>query len=144
MDTLAQLPLVEISVDGLGRLVGKEVPWGRRSKGFFTLGSIHEGMGRLSPPLALYPDPKVYDPRDLDALESVPSGVFVVDASELINEGSFGQDLSNPLVDYTLGWLDPLGAHSDFTNADAIALAAWMASGGRLKLGKPPEAPASE
>jgi hypothetical protein len=141
MDTLAQLPLVEIPVDGLGKLVGKEVPWGRRSKGLFTLGSIHEGMGRLSPPLALYTDPDVYTPDDLDALESIPSGVFVVDASELINEGSFGQDLSNPLVGYTLGWLDPLGAHSDFTNADAIALAAWMASGGRLELREPPEGP---
>jgi hypothetical protein len=145
MDTLAQVPLVEIPVDGLGRLLGKEVPWGRRTKGLFTLGSIHEGMGRLSPPLALYRDPEVYSPAELDALESVPRGVFVVDASELIDQGSFGS-LSNPLVDYTLGWLDPLGAHSDFTNPDAIALAAWMASGGRLKLGNraPSQAPASE
>jgi hypothetical protein len=144
MDTLAQLPLVEIPVDGLGRLVGKKVPWGRRSKGFFTLGSIHEGMGRLSPPLAFYTDPRVYDPEDLDDVEGIPNGVFVVDASELIREGSFGQDLSNPLADYTLGWLDPIAAHSDFTNPDAIALAAWMASGGRTKLGKPSAAPASE
>jgi hypothetical protein len=140
MDTLAQLPLVEIPVDGLGRLVGKEVPWGRRGKGLFTLGSIHEGMGRMSPPLALYPDPRVYSPHELDALESIPTGVFVVDATERISTGTFGVDLSKPLADYTLGWLDPLGAHSDFTNPRAIELAAWMASGGRIKLGEAPTA----
>jgi hypothetical protein len=144
MDTLAQLPLVELPVDGLGRLTGREVPWGRRSKGFFTLGSLHEGMGRMSPPLALYPDPEVYSPAELDALETMPRGVFVVDASEVIDAGSFGS-LGNPLLDYTLGWLDPLGAHSDFTNPDAIELAAWMASGGRLELRHrvPSEAPAA-
>jgi hypothetical protein len=143
MDTLAQLPLVEIPVDGLGRLVGKDVPWGQRSKGLLTLGSIHEGMGRMSPPLLLYSDPRVYSPEELNALEGIPNGVLVVDASELIRRGSFGQDLSNPLVGYTLGWLDPLGAHSDFTNRRALALAAWMASGGRIKL-REPSAAASE
>jgi hypothetical protein len=137
MDTLAQLPVVEIAVDGVGRAAGREVPWGRRGKGFFTLGSIYEGMGRMSPPLALYKDPTVYTPEELDALERVPSGVFVVDATERISTGAFGADLANPLVDYTLGWLDPLGAHSDFTNPRAIALAAWMASGGRTALDEP-------
>lgn len=137
MDTLAQLPVVEIAVDGIGRAAGREVPWGRRGKGFFTLGSIHEGMGRMSPPLALYEDPPVYTPEELDALERVPTGVFVVDASERISTGAFGADLANPLADYTLGWLDPLGAHSDFTNPRAIVLAAWMTSGGRIELGEP-------
>ena len=66
----------------------------------------------------------------------------VVDASELIRRGSFGLDLTNPLVDYTLGWLDPIAAHSDFTNPEAIALAAWMASGGRTRLSRASEAPA--
>ena len=63
----------------------------------------------------------------------MPKGVFVVDASDIITEGSFGQDLSNPLVDYTLGWIDPIGAHSDYTDPESIALAAWLASGGRTK-----------
>jgi hypothetical protein len=113
------------------------VPWGRRSKGFFTLGSIHEGMGRMPPPLLLYEDPPVYTPLELDGLERMPTGVFVVDATDRISTGAFGVDLSKPLANYTLGWLDPLGSHSDFTNPRAIELAAWMASGGSLKLGPP-------
>ena len=134
MDTLAQLPIVEIPVDGLGKLVGKEVPWGRRSKGFLTLGSIHDGLGRMATPLVFGEPIPIYSPDQLNDLEGMPSGVFVIDASDIITEGSFGADLSNPLADYTLGWIDPLGAHSDYTDPESIALAAWLASGGRTKI----------
>ncbi len=56
--------------------------------------------------------------------------------------GAFGEDLSNPLANYTLGWLDPIAAHSDFTNPRALELAAWMSSGGRIKLSEPADAAA--
>ena len=61
-------------------------------------------------------------------MKAPPNGVFVVDASDIIKKGAFGFDCSNPLFDYTLGWLDPMGAHSDFKNPESLALLKWFAN----------------
>ena len=36
-------------------------------------------------------------------------------------------DLNDPLVDYTIGWVDPMGAHSDFKNPEVLSLLSWFA-----------------
>ncbi len=36
----------------------------------------------------------------------------------MIRRGLFGLDLSNPLVGSTLGWIDLIGAHSDYVNEE--------------------------
>jgi pimeloyl-ACP methyl ester carboxylesterase len=128
MDSLAQIPLVEIPVDGLSHALGREIPWGQRGKGVFMLGSMNEGMGRLVPPQLIGPQVPIYSLPDISQMERPPNGVFVVDASDIIKRGAFGLDQSKPLVDYTLGWLDPLGAHSDYKNPEVLALLRWFAN----------------
>jgi hypothetical protein len=44
--------------------------------------------------------------------------------SDRITRGTFGQNLGNPFWDYTLGWLDPIGAHGDYRNPRVIRVLA--------------------
>jgi hypothetical protein len=118
--------------EGLSALLGREVAWGQRSKGFFNLGVLNESVGRVvvPRPFASEAVPSVHSALEL--LEIIRSGAgcglprcsgpFVIDATALIRHGSFGQDMENPLADFTLGWLDPLGAHGDYRNARVV----WM------------------
>jgi hypothetical protein len=134
MDTLAQLPLVEIPVYALDRALDHEVKWGTRSKGFFSFGALHEASGHAAAPgLARAPYP-VYTPRQLEAFPEgdtpcglpVCGGVFGVEASSLVRTGSYGQDLENPFVDFTLGWFDLIGAHGDYTRPEVVDLMRLM------------------
>jgi hypothetical protein len=61
-------------------------------------------------------------------MKAPPNGVFVVDASDIIKSGALGFDRSKPLFDYTIGWIDPMGSHSDFKNPEAMALLRWFAN----------------
>jgi pimeloyl-ACP methyl ester carboxylesterase len=128
MDTLAQIPLVEIPVDGLSHALGREIPWGQRGKGFLMLGGLNEGMGRLIPPAMIGSQVPIYSLSDISQMEGPPNGVFVVDASDIVKTGAFGLDQSKPLVDYTLGWFDPMGAHSDFKTSEFKPLLRWWFS----------------
>lgn len=127
LDSLAQIPIVEIPVDGLAKITGREVAWGRRSKGFFTLGPLHEGLGRMATP-TLFEEHNVpvYSLEEFYELNSFPDGIFVVDASDIITRGALGLDLNNPWVDYSVGWLDPIGAHADYKNPEVMRLIDWM------------------
>jgi hypothetical protein len=128
MDTLAQLPLVEVGVWGLDRALGHEIFWGDRGKGFFELGALHESVGRLVTP-RIYPRglPGVYTASELDEFAHdadgcrlpVCKGVFVIDASRQVRHGAFG-DLENPWIDFTVGWLDPIGAHADYRSPEVV------------------------
>ena len=134
MDTLAQLPVIEVPVWALDRALDREVPWGRLSKGFFSSGSLLEASGRGSSPgpLArnLYP---VYTAERLQR-ESWPTpcglphckGVFAVEASAIAHTGSFGEDLENPWADFTIGWLDVVGAHGDYRNPEMMRIMGLM------------------
>lgn len=134
MDSLAQVPIVEIPVETASRLLGHEVIWGQRSKGIFGLGPIHEGVGRMvSPRLLVRRRVPVYSLKELEGLAGPPKGVFVVDATPIVRRGLFGADLGNPWVNYTIGWLDPIGAHGDYTNAEVVGLMAWVANGTPIK-----------
>jgi hypothetical protein len=68
----------------------------------------------------------IYSLSDISQMEGPPKGVFVVDSSDIIKKNPFGLDLSKPLVDYTLGWFSPLGAHSDYRNREVQALLRWF------------------
>lgn len=130
MDSLAQVPLIEIPVETTSKLLGHEVIWGQRSKGIFTLGPIHEGVGRMVAPRLLRKEEiPVYSLKELAAMEGPPNGVFVVDATHIVKHGMFGADLSNPWLNYTIGWIDPTGAHGDYTNREVLSLLTWMANG---------------
>lgn len=128
LDTLAQLPLVEIPVDALGWALGREVPFGQRSKGFLGFGPILDPVGRLLSPVATGPElhPPVAPEEALDPNAPcglvVCAGLLVIDASDEITYGVLGENLANPFWDYTLGWLDPIGAHGDYRNARVVAI----------------------
>jgi hypothetical protein len=125
MDTLAQIPIVEIPVEGLDRLLGREVLSGQRSKGLFTLGPVHDAVGRMVAPRMLGPDdPRVYGLAELSDVP--PAEVFAVDASEIVKQGIYGLDLGKSAVDFTIGWLDPIGAHSDYTNREVVRLMSYI------------------
>ena len=73
--------------------------------------------------------PPIASPHELEALSAeggcgLPAcrGVFVVDSSSLVRRTAFGIDLENPWMDFTLGWLDPIGAHADYRNAGVTRL----------------------
>jgi hypothetical protein len=131
MDTLAQLPVVEVPVYALDRALDREILWGSRAKGFFNLGSLHESIGRTVTP-RIYPRnlPRVYTPAELEQIATregpcpLPTcqGVFAVDASTLIRLGTFRENLERPWVDFTIGWFDPIGAHIDYRNRDVVRL----------------------
>jgi hypothetical protein len=132
MDTLAQLPVVEVLVDGASILAKREVAWGVRSKGFLDLGLLNESPGRLlvAPYRAPREFPVVSEPLP-GAGTPIPiaacggrhcRGLIFVDASDRIELGSFGLSLENRWVDYTLGWLDPIGAHTDYRKPEMIEL----------------------
>jgi hypothetical protein len=130
MDTLAQVPGVEIGVSLTGSALGREVPWGRRSKGFLALGGLHESLGRLATPA--WPGKLPYAWYTLKTLESAPpaakdcalpscTGVLLVDVSDGVGGGWYG-DLRNPWINGTLGWLDPIGTHSVYADPQIVGL----------------------
>ncbi len=129
MDTLAQLPLLEIATAWASDASGRSVAWGRRGKGFLNLGALNESVGRLYTPAMIGDLPggqsRIYDLGDLRDAQDTQAcglprceGILLLDATDIIEVGSFGLNLNDPLVDYTLGWLDPLGSHLDYRNED--------------------------
>jgi pimeloyl-ACP methyl ester carboxylesterase len=128
LDTLAQLPLVEIPVDALGWALGRKVPFGQRSKGFLGFGPVLDPVGRLLSPVATGPalHPPVAPEEALDASSPcglvVCAGLLVIDASDEITYGVLGENLGNPFWDYTLGWLDPIGAHGDYRSRRVVRI----------------------
>ena len=130
MDTLAQVPGVEIAVDWTGRAVGREVPWGRRSKGLLSLGSLHESLGRLATPawsnrtsVELYMLKAFTAPTAAGSACALPrcSGVLLVDVSDDVGGGWFG-DLRKPWINASVGWLDLIGTHSVYSDPEITGL----------------------
>ena len=127
MDTFAQLPLLEIPTAWASQATDRSVAWGRRGKGFLNLGALNESVGRLYTPAMIgdLPDgqSQIYTLQDLRTARDTQAcglprckGILLLDATDIIDVGSFGLSLNDPLVDYTLGWLDPLGSHLDYRN----------------------------
>lgn len=132
MNTLAQLPGLEVFVDLAGDAVGRRPAWGSRNKGFLDLGLLNESAGRLLvEPFA--------EPRNFPvvSVEEVQTGVaqtrlgctlsdckgpIFVDSSTIIDTGIFGLSLENRAIDYTLGWLDPIGSHANYRTPEVVEL----------------------
>ncbi|MEE3329988.1 MAG: hypothetical protein VX246_03880 [Myxococcota bacterium] len=132
MDTLAQLPVLEVFVDLAGDAVGHEPAWGSRNKGFLDLGLLNESSGRLF--VEPYAEP---DHFPVVSVEEIQTGVaqtrlgcklsdckgpIFVDSSTIIDTGIFGVSLENRAIDYTLGWLDPIGSHANYRNPEVVEL----------------------
>jgi hypothetical protein len=137
MDSFAQVPGLEILVEGFGRASDREIPWGRRGKGFFNLGALNESVGRLHA-RAMFDDipSEVYSLADLENAArnggcGLPrcKGLILLDATDFIEVGSFGLSLNRPGVDFTLGWLDPLGSHTDYKNDTVVRIMAAFSEG---------------
>ncbi|MCA9512765.1 MAG: hypothetical protein KC560_18800 [Myxococcales bacterium] len=131
MDTLAQLPVLEVLTDVSSDALGISPRWGERHKGFFDLGLLNESAGRLT--VAPYEPPRDFPTIALDELHDTPRGangcglpacrgLVFVDVSPVVDHGVFGLSLERRWVDYTLGWLDPIGAHADYRKPEIVEL----------------------
>lgn len=131
-DTLAQLPLAEALMAGVDRLTEPEIPSGRRGKGFLNLGALNESVGRLYTPALIGGIPSdIFTLDDFARAKAEEGcglprckGILLLDATDFIEVGSFGLSLNRPAVDFTLGWLDPLGSHTDYKNETVVRLMA--------------------
>ncbi len=132
MDTLAQLPGIEMVVESIGDWTGRDIAWGRRGKGFLNLGALNESVGRLYTPSLITKVPsEIFTPEDVAAARAAGgcglpkcSGVMLVDSSDIIRVGAFGEDLGKAKFDFTLGWVDPLGSHTDYRNESVVRMMA--------------------
>jgi len=132
MDTLAQLPVLEIATDVASDAFDVSPRWGERHKGFFDFGLLNESAGRLTIPP--YEAPSDFPVVSLDELRTgaaradgacgLPAckGLVFVDVSTAVDTGVFGLSLERRWVDYTIGWLDPIGAHADYRKPEIIGL----------------------
>jgi len=139
LDTLAQLPAIEMFVDGASALAGREVAWGERSKGFLDLGLLNESPARVlvAPYQAPREFPLIREPARDDTATAAAGvcgtercrGLIFLDASHQIDTGSFGLSLERRWVDYTLGWIDPIGSHADYRKQEVIDVMLHIALG---------------
>lgn len=145
-DTLAQLPLLEIPVEIINtEFTSIQQPddyWGQRHKGLFHMGGMLESSATivtenthgifyiLTKSLGKLLDTKTlgvtahvvrqeaYTQGDIIKCypSKFPNGVISIDMSKEIRAGIVGEDLNKHLTDWTIGWLDPVGAHTDYTD----------------------------
>lgn len=120
-DTLAQLPGVEIIVwgidSGIMRPLGAQQFWGDKYKGAFSLGNLNESSARLySPPPPTTMQAETNSVESFSKLKSVSRHLIYVDVSDAVSEGIFGLKYTNPAIDFTLGWIDPVGSHFNYHN----------------------------
>ncbi len=119
-DTLAQLPLIEIPVEEINKLTSPQQKsdeiWGNRHKGLFSFGSIMESASTYQSIPKEQNSKPVYDLEEILVMPEMPKGIIPIDASKEISFGLYGENLNNPLWDYTIGWFDPLGSHIDYNN----------------------------
>ena len=123
-DTLSQLPGTEVLIDGLDSILPKENNWGKRNKGLFNMGATAESVTR-TPSWTNRSDDGFNFGRETSGIIDIktllnrtgpfPRKLTYIDASEVIDGISWADvDMGTPIVDYTIGWLDPIGAHTDY------------------------------
>jgi hypothetical protein len=127
-DTFTQLPIIEIPFECCqdNKLSEPDGYWGQRHKGIFHLGSLNESAATIVTKNSLMASyfghqalvhKVTTQAKLLENINKLPNGIIPIDMSEEIDTGViFEEDLSaNPsLADWTIGWLDPVGSHSDF------------------------------
>jgi hypothetical protein len=118
LDTPAQLPLLEIPAQSL---TPKRWDIGSR-KGLFDMGPLYESSARVSlePAVRWNQLVKTNAVPEHSATEiafktdSIAArGVTFVDAAARLSRGIYTLDYAQPRWDYSVGWLDPVGAHTD-------------------------------
>jgi hypothetical protein len=124
--------VAEAVVWGMEKIVPGKQDWGERHKGLFNLGYTAESVtrtpswtnrsddefafGREYPPAVTIADA-------LDDSFAPLRGLVHVDASEVLGRHSWtGLDLDHPLVDFTVGWLDPVGSHAGYHRPEIYRL----------------------
>lgn len=140
-DTLSQLPVIEYPVSLINEKLKPIEPddyWGRRHKGAFYLGSMHESAATIIEPhnyglffaiRTLVGDlfnrelaktavvqPVTTQARVIESKGMLPNGIIPVDMTEEIDTGAFSEDLSTRpnLTEPIFGWADPIGSHNDY------------------------------
>ena len=146
-DTLAQLPIVEIPVESINaKFIDPERSddenyWGHRHKGLFYFGPFFESAAttitenpklttlsiQANAPIGKKTSKTINAPftqAKILELPTLPNGVTPIDMSEEINQGAYGEYLSSsfPIADWTLGWFDPLGSHTDVRKPEIYEL----------------------
>jgi hypothetical protein len=113
-DTLAQIPIVQIPVREIDKH-SLHRNWGEHYRGAFSLGAINESAGRaVTPTIGMT---HVTQPKDINAFldkREMTSNPLFIDATSVIKEGLYGEDMEGFLGDYLFSWADPVGSHQNF------------------------------
>lgn len=114
-DSLAQLPLLEVLIWAADKGLEKwdaNQHWGEGHKGIFSLGPLIESTGRLLvSPLGTFKRAPIYNIEEFLRLEKSDLPWIFVDVSPEAGKGLYGGSYVKPFLDFTLGWLDPIGSH---------------------------------
>ena len=131
-DSLAQIPLLEIPVDLLDDLLGhgqagRPERWGSRYHGLFGLGAINESAAAATPPIfGSWTQNEVMLLSDVVSDSYTLPGEFrhFIDCSSVMSGSAFTQkiDYQSHWANWTIGWLDPIGAHGDFEHEEIYQL----------------------
>jgi hypothetical protein len=131
-DTLTQLPFIEIPFESINKQIERDSSpeaWGAQHKGLFHVGAMHESATTYVNPHANRIFDLMTSALPLDSIggkalvhpsqnhlnNRLPNGIIPIDLSEKINKGIFFEEpLNESVVDWTVGWLDPVGAHTDW------------------------------
>lgn len=108
LDTLAQVPVAEALVYYTTGIDGQR-------KGALTFGPLHESAGRIATQSAAS---TLTAFAEADQPAAFTNGPTYLNADEEIRHGIlWKEDLGKNAVDFTIGWFDPLGAHSTYDYA---------------------------
>lgn len=130
LDTLSQVPIVEIPINVCGSLMqrgdpGRQEAWGSSHRGAFGFGVISESAGR-----AMAPKPKSFStPQATTLQEAIDDKVEFkrgetqfIEASKTISHSYFVKGDLNKPWHRLLGRLDPIGAHADYRKPEVYKL----------------------
>ncbi len=130
LDTLSQVPIVEIPINECGSLMqrgdpGKQEAWGSSHRGAFGFGIISESAGRaMTPRLTSFSTPQATPLQEAidDRFEFRRGETQFIEASKTISHSFFlRRDLNKPWI-RLLGRLDPIGAHADYRKPEVYKL----------------------
>jgi hypothetical protein len=120
-DSMAQLPIIEAPLRWTERLFSEKEPeFGNHHKGLFEMGPIYESASRVVSSPSLGPKPPA-----VELYHSVTNwglnGIRFVDVSRVVSKSSvLDFNFHEDTTDFTVGWVDPIGAHARYQGAYGI------------------------